>query len=195
MFDRKDHYYKKAKKEGQASRAAYKIIEIQEKYKLAKKGDKILELGCSPGGWLKILSQTVGPQGLVIGVDLLPLQISISPNVLFLQEDFYNPTLIAEIEQLSPRFDLIVSDISPNLSGITFRDTHLSLEMALHVWQLAKKLLKNKGHLLIKIFPSSEANELKSELKKAFAKFDIFIPKATRKGSAEVYFIALGFKG
>lgn len=195
MFERKDHYYKKAKKEGEASRAAYKIVEIQEKFKIAKKGDKVLEFGCAPGGWIKILSQTVGPQGLVVGIDCLPLKISTPPHLLFLQEDLYNPKLCAEIEQLCPRFDLIVSDIAPNLSGIAFRDTHLSLEMASHIWQLAKKFLKIGGHLVTKIFPSPEADQLKSELKKAFAKFDIFVPKATRKGSSEVYFVALGFKG
>ena len=94
----------------------------------------------------------------------------------------------------SQKFDTILSDISPNLSGIRFRDTHQSLEIAKNIFSLCPKWLCSGGNLVLKTFPSEETQELRKELKKTFKEFKTFIPEATRKESSEVYFIALGYK-
>lgn len=195
MYNRKDHYYKKAKKEGKASRAAYKLLEIQEKYRIWKKGDRVLDLGSAPGGWLQVLSQEVGLKGKIIGIDRLPLHISPPKNVQFIQKSIEEESLLGEIERIHPKFDVILSDLSPNLSGIVFRDTFQSYELGCQVWELAKTFLKKGGNLTFKIFPGEEANRLKTALKKAFQTVITLVPQATRKGSSEVYWIALGFQG
>lgn len=190
MYERKDHFYKKAKKEGFASRAAYKILEIQQKFKIWKKGSFILDLGSAPGGWLQILSKEAGEKGLIVGVDRAPLKIEPPVNVRFIQADIHSPDLAFE-----QRFDCILSDLSPDLSGIRFRDTYLSFEIASRVFALTKQFLKKNGNLVIKVFPGEEVDRLKREMKKHFERFATFIPEATRKTSSEVYLVATGFKG
>ncbi len=190
MFERKDHFYKKAKKEGLASRAAYKILEIEKKFKIWKKGNSILDLGSAPGGWLQILSQEVGPHGFITGIDRSPLKIAPPQNVDFIQKELFDPTLTFDRQ-----FDSILSDLSPDLSGIRFRDTYRSYELAVRVWELAKLFLKKKGNLVIKVFPGEEMELLKKEMKKAFDRLVTFIPEATRKTSSEVYLVAIGFRG
>lgn len=189
MYERKDHFYKKAKKEGLASRAAYKILEIEKKFKIWKKGSSILDLGSAPGGWLQILSQEVGPSGFITGVDRSPLKIAPPKNVDFIQKDVSDPELT-----FHQKFDCILSDLSPDLSGIRFRDTYRSYELAMRVWELAKLFLEKKGNLVVKIFPGEENNSLQKEIQKRFQKFQIFVPKATRQASSEIYWIGLGFE-
>ena len=130
MYERKDHFYKRAKREGKASRAAYKIEEIQEKYRLIRTGDAILELGAAPGGWMQMLVRWIGPKGLLIGIDRAPLTIHPAGPVVFFQSDCNAPNLAAELKKIlgnKKGFNVIVSDLSPDLTGITFRDNTLSL--------------------------------------------------------------------
>lgn len=189
MYQRKDHYYKQAKKEGYASRAAYKLKEIQKKYKILRPGQSVLDLGCAPGGWLQVAAKFVGPKGKVFGIDLLPLKISAIPNVTFFPKDIEE-----SLGENWPPFDVILSDISPDLSGIHFRDTFRSYELACQVWKVAQPHLKAGGHLVVKIFPGEESKRLAADLKKSFRSLETFVPEATRKQSSEVYFVALGFK-
>ncbi|MDO8527384.1 MAG: RlmE family RNA methyltransferase [Deltaproteobacteria bacterium] len=196
MYDRKDRYYQKAKNEGFASRAVYKLLEIQKKFKIWRAGSTVLDLGCAPGGWLQILSKELGPKGKIVGIDRLPLKIHLPSNVIFIQKDF-EQDLTADLEQAlsgQREVDLILSDLSPDISGIAFRDTYRSYELSLKVWQVAQKFLKKNGHLVIKVFPGREVDDFKKELKKSFTRFDTFIPEATRKTSSEVYLVALGRK-
>ncbi|MBI5300264.1 MAG: RlmE family RNA methyltransferase [Deltaproteobacteria bacterium] len=196
IYDRKDRYYQKAKKEGLASRAAYKLTEIQSKYKIIRSGSKVLDVGCAPGGWLQSLSKMVGPKGLLVGIDQLPLKIQTSPNTVFLQKNIEEEGLALEFQKIlagADFFDVIVSDISPDLSGIPFRDIYNSYELSLKVWKLANQFLKKGGNFVSKIFPGEETNKLKVEIKKNFKRFVTFIPEATRKTSNEVYLIGLGY--
>ena len=214
-YDRKDRYYQKAKKEGLASRAAYKLTEIQFKYKIIRSGNKVLDVGCAPGGWLQSLSKMVGPKGLLVGIDRLPLKIQPSPNTVFLQKNIEEEGLALEFQKILSQgpakpsreanskslrslkgadfFDVIVSDISPDLSGIPFRDIYNSYELSLKVWKLANQFLKKGGNFVSKIFPGEETNKLKVEIKKNFKRFVTFIPEATRKTSNEVYLIGLDY--
>lgn len=172
------------------SRAAYKLLDIQKKYRVLRPGETVLDLGCAPGGWLQVASKIVGPKGAVVGIDRLALQWQPAPNVRFLQK-----VIEAVVESEWPvELDCVLSDISPDLSGISFRDLHQSFLLASQVWQIAKRHLKKGGHLVVKIFPSQEAVPLQRELKSAFRQSKTYIPEATRKASSEVYWVALGYK-
>src|SRR5262245_28735510 len=130
IYKRKDHYYRKAKEQGLASRAIYKLEQIDSRFHLLKAGDRVLDLGCVPGGWLQYLANKVGPSGKVVGVDLLEVKISFPPHVTVLQCDATLPEIQEElIRNLEGPADLVVSDLSPNLSGIRFRDNYESHQL------------------------------------------------------------------
>lgn len=188
MYERKDYFYQRAKKEGFASRAAYKLLEIQKKYRILKAGDTLLDLGCAPGGWLQVAARIVGPKGKVIGVDRLPLKLGLPANARFIQKN------IEEAGSELPEADVIFSDMSPDLSGIAFKDTYQSFELLNTVWKIAQEKLKNGGHLLAKIFPGPEAQMLQNEIKTHFKMLKRSSPRATRKTSSEIYLLAIGYK-
>lgn len=190
MYQRKDNFYQRAKKEGYASRAAYKLKEIQKRYKILRAGSRVLELGAAPGGWMQVASKEIGPKGKVIAIDKAPLKIAMPRNAEFYRQKA-EELLIQKKEW---ELDVILSDLSPDLSGISFRDIFQSYELALLVWKVAQKYLKKGGALVIKIFPGKETNQLKAEIKRAFESLKTFTPEATRKTSNEVYLIAKGFK-
>ena len=195
-YERKDHYYKKAKAEGLASRAVYKLEEMDRRFKLIPKGGRVVDLGCAPGGWLQYAAKKVGPSGKVVGIDLLPVQAALPSQVKVLQGDASDSKLQEEcMKILESAADAVLSDMSPNLSGITFRDQALSYELAEGVLRAARTMLRTKGALLLKTFPGEQTAELKKELKKNFEEIKTYIPEATRKGSSEIYLAALGFKG
>ena len=131
-YDRKDHYYKKAKAEGKASRAAYKIMQLQERFRLVQRGDHIIDLGCAPGGWLQELSILTGPEGKVIGIDLQPLTISLPKNSMFIQGSIEDNESVRSLQQtLGTKADLIVSDIAPKTSGVSFAYAYPSYQFPL----------------------------------------------------------------
>lgn len=194
-YDRKDHYYKKAKKEGKASRAVYKLAELQKRFRLVRAGDAVIDLGCAPGGWLQELSPMVGPKGRVIGIDLLPLKIQVPKNAHFLLGNIEDETALAKIEELAGGpADVIVSDMAPNLSGIAFADAYRSYELCKRALEVCTRLLKAGGHFVAKIFPGDELAGFIEELRTHFDKVQTVIPDATRKTSSERYLVGLGFK-
>lgn len=197
MYNRKDHYYKKAKEEGFASRAVYKLEQIQLKFCVIKKGDHVLDLGAAPGGWMQAVSEWVGPQGLVAGIDLLPLKIQLKPNMKFVQGDVRNEfpsPLWGEGQGEGAKVDVILSDMAPNTSGVAFKDAYLSYELCLMALDIAKKMLKPGGNFVAKIFQGEEVENFKKELRACFKKVEHYIPPATREGSKELYLVAIGYK-
>ena len=195
VFVRKDHYYKWAKREGKASRAAYKLEELQERFRLVKEGATVIDLGCAPGGWMQELSKLVGKKGKVIGVDPLPLRISFPKNCVFIKGDAFEYDVLEMIKKLAgKKVDAVLSDMSPNLSGVGFADSYRSFELATRALEFGRKLLKRHGHLVIKIFPGDETAELVEEMEKHFEEVGLHIPKATRKTSSERYLVAMRFK-
>ncbi len=184
MYNRKDHYYKKAKAEGRASRAAYKLEQIQAKFRIIKKGSKVLDLGCAPGGWLEMLGEMVGKEGLVVGIDILPIKIQPKPNIRYVQGD------VSKVDDIKTVFDVIVSDMAPNTSGIAFKDCFLSYELCTMALDTAKKLLKEGGNFTAKIFQGKEVEDFKRDLRSCFKKVDVYVPPATRQESKELYLVA-----
>lgn len=195
VYERKDHYYKKAKEQGLASRAVFKLEELDQKFKLLKNGDKVLDMGCAPGGWLQYIAKKIGPSGKGVGIDLLEVKAPFPSQIKIFKGDATQEEIQKLcIESLGGEADLIVSDMSPNLSGIKFKDNYESYLLCLNVLKVAQKILKKGGGMVVKIFPGDELGEFKKKLQENFQDIKTYIPKATRKGSSEIYLISLHFK-
>ena len=144
-YNRKDLYYQKAKKEGYPSRSAYKLIEMNRQFGILKKGVKIVDLGSAPGGWLKVTEEKVGvgfPRPIVIGIDLLPLHYTPKASVIFIQGDFLEEANRQKIiGQLGGKADWVLSDLSPNISGIKFLDSDSSTELCDAALRFSRQVL------------------------------------------------------
>lgn len=189
-----DPFVKQAQKDGYRSRSAYKLIELNEKDRLLRAGMRILDLGAAPGGWAQVAGKLVGRKGRVLATDILPMDAL--SNVDFIQGDF---TEDATLQQLlawldSGKFDLIVSDLAPNISGIASADQAASmhlLELALHA---AQQTLLPGASFVAKMFQGSGSEQFLKELRTHFTKVSVRKPAASRKESQEVYLVAKGFK-
>ena len=185
-----DSYRRQARAEGFVSRAVYKLKTIDEKYQLFRRGQRVLDLGCSPGSWLQFIGSRVGPEGLVLGLDLEAPKISLVHPLYFLPGDVLSLDFEA-IRAQSPYFDVIVSDLAPKTSGIKGVDQERSLELAQRAWDAAKQLLAPGGHFLVKIFEGPDTISLAAQLKKAFRRFHRVKPAGSRSASKEYYLLGL----
>ena len=189
-----DTYYRKAKQEGYRSRAAYKLIELQERFRLLKPGDWVIDLGAAPGGWLQVAAKIVGPKGRVVGVDLQPMAAFREPNIIVVQGDITSDETRQRIEDLlAAPAHCVISDLAPKLSGIRDADSARSLELNQTALRVAVRLLKPAGNLLIKSFVSNDLHGFTLELRKSFRVVERTRPEATRRASSEFYFCAKDF--
>ncbi len=190
-----DHYFHRAKKEHFLARAVYKLEEIQGRYRLIKRGNRVLDLGASPGSWLQFTTEIVGPKGLVVGVDINAISHPFPGNVVILRRDIFEPGFPEELVSRYAPFDVVLSDMAPATSGIRVADSARSailFEQALHVAGLT---LKPEGNFLAKIFQGSDFHDLLVRVKSLFDRVKVVKPAASRKQSKEVYILALSFKG
>lgn len=195
MFQRKDAYYLRAKKEGYRSRAAYKLTQIAGKEKAVRPGDRIIDAGAAPGGWSQVLLELVGGRGKVAAVDLLPMDPLPGDRFRFWQRDLTDPALPGElIAFLGGRADVVVSDAAPNTTGSAFTDQTRSAGLVRSVFALARETLKEGGVFLAKIFGGAESDEVFAELKPFFRELRRIRPEATRRESFEMYFLGKGYK-
>lgn len=190
-----DPFVKQAQIDGYRSRSAYKLIELDEKDRLMRPGMRVLDLGSAPGGWSQVAAKAVGAKGRVLATDILPMDPI--GNVDFIQGDFTSDTVVEQIKAWlgDGKFDLVVSDIAPNLSGIDSADQARSiyfLELALDTVRL---MLKPGANFVAKMFQGQGSDEYVKELRKHFGKISIRKPKASRPESREVYIVAKEFKG
>ncbi len=192
---RRDHYRRLAKKEGYRSRAAYKLIEIDEKFGVLKKGYVVIDFGAAPGGWLQVASKRVGPSGLVIGVDLKEIK-PLSENVRLLKSDVMDEGISSLLLSMMPRkADLILSDLSPKISGIWSVDHLRQIELCERVLELSQTLLRKNGSMVMKLFEGEQVRDFVGRVRRAFRTVRLFKPKASRKESSEIYLVSLGFVG
>ncbi len=188
-----DEYVKKAQQEGYRARAVYKLLEIDEKDRLLKPGMTVVDLGAAPGSWSEVAAQRVGNQGRVIALDILPMDSL--PGVTFIQGDFreeapYN----ALLEALNgAQVDLVMSDMAPNISGMKAVDQPRAMYLAELALELARKVLRPGGDLLIKVFNGEGLDAFKQELRKDFDRLIVRKPRASRPRSAEIYLLARGY--
>jgi 23S rRNA (uridine2552-2'-O)-methyltransferase len=181
-----DPYVRMAKEQGYRSRAAFKLLELNDKEKFLKAGMVIVDLGAAPGGWSQVAAQKVGPKGRVLAIDLLPMD-PIS-GVTVLRADFREDLLIDNLNGV--RADVVLSDLSPNMTGIALVDQARALELSGAAIDFCAKALKREGVFVIKAFQGQAFNELTRRLKTSFAKVKVIKPAASRGESPETYVVA-----
>lgn len=195
MYDRKDTFYKKAKQEGYRSRAAYKLLELHRQLRIFKPGDRVIDLGSWPGGWVQVAAALVGNHGRVAGIDLVALDPLSLPNVTLIQGDATDQKQQERImAQLGGPCDVLLSDMAPKLSGIRETDEARAMELCRTVLACASRLVRPGGALLLKVFMGPEYKAFLAELHAIFTAVKATRPEATRKGSAETYVFATGLK-
>ena len=186
-----DAYRRQAQAEGFVSRAVYKLKAIDEKYRLFRQGQRVLDLGCAPGSWLQYIAGRVGREGLVVGVDLEAPRIPLGLPLCFIAGNVLSLDFEA-IGAKSTYFDVIVSDLAPRTSGVKGVDQQRSLELAERAWEAAQKFLAPGGHFLVKIFEGPDTLSLVSRLKESFKHCHRIKPAGSRPASKEFYLLGLG---
>lgn len=194
-FKVKDHYFKKAKKENFYARSIYKLEEIDQKFKILKTGNYILDLGYHPGSWIQYSSKATGQSGKVVGIDIRPLNEGLNKieNVDVFEKDAF--TLMGPGDLgIDRKFDVVLSDMAPNTTGIKDVDQIRSLELVEKVFGTLPTLLKPGGNVVVKIFDSNDAQMYLKNVSKNFEIFKKLKPKSTRSVSKEFFAIGMGYK-
>ncbi len=194
--DRKrEHYYRMAKKMKYRSRASFKLEHLNFRYGIMKRGDVVVDLGAAPGGWLQIARERVGNEGFVLGVDLQQIAKIHYVNVKTIVADITDPSTPELIRQNLPRqVDVVISDVSPKISGVWSVDHFRSIELVRATLSIAGQILRPGGNMLVKVFQGELFEEFLNEVRKKFEFIKISKPPASRKGSAEAYVIAKGLR-
>ncbi len=190
-----DHFYKKAKEEGYRSRAAYKLKQLDEKYNILQNSDTVLDLGSAPGGWLQVAREKVGEEGFVLGIDLEEIEKFQYSNIRTITADITEPETINLIQKNLPKSpNVILSDASPNISGVWDVDHARSIELGRTCLSIAEKSFQTKGNILIKVFQGEFFTDLLNEAKQKFDFCKSSKPEASRDESAEIYIVGKNFK-
>jgi 23S rRNA (uridine2552-2'-O)-methyltransferase len=202
-YERKDHLHQRAKKEGLRSRAAYKLEEVQKQFKILKKGQRVVDLGCWPGGWLEAAAALVGPKGAVVGVDRAEVDPPIAAKhgtafVGDLEDADVADRLLAALDEIvrgREGVDVVLSDAAPKLTGVRETDRANEERLLEAIEVLLPKLLVPGGSLLIKILEGPEAAEIDRRMRASFGKAKTVKLQSTRKGSTERYLVAREYRG
>ncbi len=192
---REDPYVQQAQREGYRSRACYKLLEIQERDRLIRPGMTVLDLGSAPGGWSQVAVALVGHSGRVIASDILPMDTL--AGVEFIEGDFTSDEVLRQILDVigdSP-VDLVISDMAPNMSGMSAVDQPRSIYLVELALDMARQVLAPGGAFVSKVFQGEGFDELFRGARDSFAKVLTRKPKASRPRSREVYLVAKGFRG
>ena len=185
-----DPYVKLAQKQGYRARAAFKLLEINEKDKLIQADTVLADLGSAPGSWSQVATELIGPRGRVIAMDILPMDPV--PGVEFIQGDFREVEVLQQLVDLlnGQKLDLVISDIAPNMSGNTVTDQARSFYLCELAYDFAINHLKPGGHFLIKVFQGAGYQEYVKLLRESFAEVVVRKPKASRDRYNEIYLLA-----
>jgi 23S rRNA (uridine2552-2'-O)-methyltransferase len=190
---RRDQYRRLAKDQGYRARSAYKLLQINRSYNILKKGDKVVDLGCAPGGWLQVAVKEVRPSGKVIGIDLKPVTPVV--DAIILQGSIEDPNMLSKIEEiLGSKADVVLSDLAPNVSGVWDIDHARQISLSTIALQFTQRLLRIGGSGVFKVFEGDMLKEFRSELDRNFGKVFLSKPSASRQESSELYIICLNFK-
>ena len=194
-FKVKDHYFDKAKRENFMARSVYKLEEIDERYKILKPGMLVVDFGYHPGSWIQYTSRIIGDEGRVVGIDVREVNKKLSgvKNVRVYQKDIFD---IHDLKQLDVdrQFDVVLSDMAPNTTGIKSLDQDRSLNLVESVFGLLPKFLTPGGNFVIKVFDSQHAQNYLKDQKNLFKEFHYLKPKSTRSISKEFFVIGKNFK-
>ena len=192
--DKLDHYSIRAKKEGYPARSVYKLEEIQKKFKVMKPGQKIIDVGASPGSWTLYALKIIQGKGLVVGADLKPLNIKKDyPNLFFMEGDVFKEKTIKFLSEKGP-FDVILSDAAPSTTGNRLIDTTRSFDLVLEILSLTDNILKSGGNSVYKIFQGEDSKIILDKMKIIFNQVKVFKPRSVRSESFETYYIGINKK-
>ncbi len=191
--DRKrDYYYKKAKAEQYRSRATYKLSLTIKKHHFIKRGDVVVDIGAAPGGWIQAARKVVGKTGFVLGVDLKPIAPFPQDYIKTIVEDITEPDTLTQIESLLPgKADVVISDASPNISGVWEVDQARQIDLATQALRLALTVLRPSGNFFVKVFEGDLLNDFIKDVGKRFEEVKFIKPKASRAKSSEMYVLGL----
>jgi 23S rRNA (uridine2552-2'-O)-methyltransferase len=190
---RRDQYRRLAKDQGYRARSAYKLLQINRSYHIIKKDDKVVDLGCAPGGWLQVAVKEVRSSGNVIGIDLKP--VTPVAGAIILQGSIEDPNMLSKIaEILGCKADVVLSDLAPNVSGVWDIDHARQISLSTIALRFAQHVLRVGGSSVFKVFEGDMLKEFRSELQKSFGKVLLSKPSASRQESSELYIICLDFK-
>jgi len=191
-YDPRDRFWQQAKKEGLRARSAFKLDEIQRRFRLLRPGAKVLDLGAAPGGWCQIAAREVGPRGFVLGIDLEPIP-ALPPPATTWVADAFAPELLDRLrEEGRAPYDVVLSDLAPKTSGVRGSDEARSLELAGRARDLALQVLRPEGALVVKIFMGGDFEAFLRECRQAFDEVRVVRPEASvARGSKEVYLVCL----
>ncbi len=189
---KKEHYYKAAKKENYRSRASYKLLQLNKKFKIIKPKDYVVDLGAAPGGWSQVALEIVGEEGKVIAVDLQRIKPFEEGNFIQITGDFTKKETIDRIEsELEWNADVILSDAAPKLTGIKDIDQLKSIDIAENALKISDSILKIGGTMIIKVFQGEGFEDYLKKVKKKFKNVKTTKPPSSKKGSIEMYIIAM----
>jgi len=192
---KKDYYYKKAKEEKYRSRAAYKLFQAVEKYRFMRRGDVVVDLGAAPGGWIQAARKIVGTKGFVLGVDIEPIEPFSASNVLTIIGDVREEDTVQRIMEFIPRkADVVVSDVSPNVSGVWELDHARHIDLAQKGLEIANETLKSNGNFFVKVFEGDMLKDFVLKMKRNFEVVKIIKPKASRARSSEIFVLGMRLK-
>jgi len=190
---RRDQYRRLAKDQGYRARSAYKLLQINRSYNIIKRGDKAVDLGCAPGGWLQVAVKEVKPSGKVIGIDLKPVTPVV--DAIILQGSIEDPNMMSKIEEiLGGKADVVLSDLAPNVSGVWDVDHARQISLSTIALRFTQRVLRIGGSSVFKVFDGDMLKEFRSELQRSFSKVFLSKPSASRQESSELYVICLNFK-
>lgn len=190
-----DFYYRKAKEEKYRSRAAYKLLQCNTKYRFLNKGQIVVDLGAAPGGWLQASRKLVGKEGLVVGVDLKEIVPLPFTNIVSVVGDIRENETHNSIEEILPgSADAVVSDVSPNVSGVWEVDHARQIDLARNSLKIALKVLRTNGNFFVKVFQGDMFQGFVGEVKRYFDRVEIIKPRASRSKSSEVFVLGMGLK-
>jgi 23S rRNA (uridine2552-2'-O)-methyltransferase len=190
-YTRKDPFYRRARAAGYRARSAYKLAELDRRFRLLRRGDRVVDLGAWPGGWLQVALERIGPEGRAVGVDVVPVA-PLAPNVILLTGDVRDAGLAATIRSALDRpADVVLSDLAPKLTGIRATDEARVRELADATLAVLPPLLRPGGRLLTKLFMTPDYQTILSAIRTSFGQVTATRPEASRRGSAELYVVAL----
>jgi len=186
-----EQFYRKAKSEKYRARSAYKLLELQKKFRLIRSGDIVVDLGAAPGSWSQVALQFVGANGKVIGVDIKPV-LNLKVNYESVLGDIFKNSTLEKIKQTLPRAaDVVIADAAPEFSGIRTKDIGIAMLLSFRSLEIAKEILKQGGYFVSKAFRGSDYEKFVSEVKKNFSIVKEVKPKASLRESAEIYIVGL----
>jgi 23S rRNA (uridine2552-2'-O)-methyltransferase len=188
----KDHYFQKAKAEGFRARSAFKLDEVAGRFRLLRPGSRVLDLGAAPGGFLQVIAQAVGPSGLAVGLDLVPLRPFKEAWVRTAVLDVLADGSLEALDRLaSGSWDAVLSDMAPKTSGIRGTDEARSLRLAERALEIARTRGRPGSSFLVKLFMGGDFGAFRAELRRSYEEVKVVRPEATRSASVEVYLVAL----